>query len=992
MTDLKFDVIVSGASASGAALTKLADNIDKTGNAARKAEDAQIKLTTAEVKGQKAALQLGAAQAKLAKVTADSASTDQDKAKAQLAVDHAQLQVTKSSRDAARATQDLANATATGAKSTQLSGTLLVGLGTAAAAGAVALKKIISASMDFDKAMSGVAAVSDSSAQELMSLREAALNAGRDTAFSASQAAVAESELAKAGVSTADILGGALRGSLDLAAAGQLDLGESATIAAQAMNIFDLKGTDVAHIADVLAAGANKSAADVEQLGQAMQQGGLVASQLGISFDDTIAVLSAFADNALTGSDAGTSLKTMLLALAGPSSVSAEKMQELGINAFDASGQFVGLERLAGILQSRLGRLTDEQRNSALATIFGNDAVRSANVLYSIGEQGVADYAKAVDDTGAAGRNAGRQLDNLSGDLEALKGSIETALIKTGSAGNDVLRFLTKRASDAVNVFSDLPGPVQATGLGLLASGTAATAALAAFGVLVPKVREARTSLAGMGRAGELANIAVGKLGKALTIGTGVLASLAVAGSLVNKLMNAAAGAAPGVEQVKTELIELAKGTESAKLSADAVNLLAGQIKQLADPALGDRAAKTVLNVVTLGQADPSNLVEARQNIGSIDQALSSLVQSGNAEIAKQAFDKFAAAAQEGGVSLDQVRKVLPQYADALAGVNNENKLGTSASTEHKKAVAELSSQMKEQKTVADQLKDSIDALNGANLSAGETENQFTTSVISLKTAIHDNGKSLDLSTAKTDKQRTAIIANREAVFAAIRAAQAHATAVATQTNSVNEGNKVFADHIKKLRETLAAAGVLPAVIEQIIAKYAKVPAFKRTKFEVDKERAEKAAARIAAAIRGIPSNRRVSVEVSQNNTVQKVQREIDRIHGKDVVVSVRFGGGPGKGGAEARSTGGVVTGGVAGRDSVLSLLTPGERVLTVAQNRAFESGRLVGIGAVGGAVTVGPGALQLTINATGDSRDIERVVDRAFQRFADKLAVGQRR
>ena len=98
----------------------------------------------------------------------------------------------------------------------------------------------VKASTDFNKAMSGVGAVAGATSAQLEQLRQAAMQAGQDTAFSASEAAQAEAELAKAGVAVGDILGGALSGSLDLAAAGQINLGEAATIAAQALNTFNL--------------------------------------------------------------------------------------------------------------------------------------------------------------------------------------------------------------------------------------------------------------------------------------------------------------------------------------------------------------------------------------------------------------------------------------------------------------------------------------------------------------------------------------------------------------------------------------------------------------------------------------------------------------------------------------------------------------------------------------------------------------------------------
>lgn len=129
-------------------------------------------------------------------------------------------------------------------------GALVAGAAVAAGAGLA-----VKAYADFDRELSNVRAVSGATAGEMDRLREAALQAGADTKFSASQAAQAQAELAKVGISTADILGGALRGSLDLAAAGNLDLARAATIAGQAMKIFDLAGRDVGRIADVLAAG-----------------------------------------------------------------------------------------------------------------------------------------------------------------------------------------------------------------------------------------------------------------------------------------------------------------------------------------------------------------------------------------------------------------------------------------------------------------------------------------------------------------------------------------------------------------------------------------------------------------------------------------------------------------------------------------------------------------------------------------------------------------
>lgn len=359
----------------------------------------------------------------------------------------------------------------------------------------VAVKKFA----DFDQAMSSVSAATHESTSNMELLRQAALDAGASTVFSATEAANAIEELAKAGVSTSDILGGGLKGALDLASAGNLGVADAAGIAATSLKMFNLEGDDMSHVADLLAAGAGKAMGDVSDLSQALNQAGLVANQTGLSIEETTAGLAAFAEQGLLGSDAGTSFKSMLQRLT-PQSAEAEKMMnELGISAYDASGQFIGLADFAGNLQSALKDLTPEQRNSAMATMFGSDAVRAAGVIYSQGEDGIRDWIAAVDDQGYAAQTAAKRLDNLKGDLEALGGAMETALITTGSAANDTLRTMVQALTGLADLYNDLPRPVQDT----VAAVRGATAAVGLAGgaafLAVPKFLELKNTVEGAG-------------------------------------------------------------------------------------------------------------------------------------------------------------------------------------------------------------------------------------------------------------------------------------------------------------------------------------------------------------------------------------------------------------------------------------------------------------------------------------------------------------
>lgn len=311
---------------------------------------------------------------------------------------------------------------------------------------------------DFDKAMDGVGASTGATEAELVQLGETAIKVAADTKFSAIEAAAGIEALGKAGISTADIIGGALKGAMDLAAAGEIEVAEAAELAAGAMTQFGLSGRDVPHIADLMAAGAGKAQGNVEDMAMAFKQGGLVASQMGLSLEDTTGTLAAFASNALIGSDAGTSLRTMLLRLMNPSGEAADLMQQLGINAYSATGQFVGMESLAGQLQLRLKGLSQEQRDAALATIFGSDAIRAANVLYKEGSEGIGTWIDKVNDAGFAEEQAAQRTDNLAGDMERLGGAIQEMGITAGEAANNPLRWLVQRLEELVEVSNEAMG------------------------------------------------------------------------------------------------------------------------------------------------------------------------------------------------------------------------------------------------------------------------------------------------------------------------------------------------------------------------------------------------------------------------------------------------------------------------------------------------------------------------------------------------------
>jgi len=353
---------------------------------------------------------------------------------------------------AGRATAQVGQQASGVAKEAGLISPKLLGIGTAAAVvGGMAVSKMA----NFEAAMSEVRAATGETAEGMAALTEAAKDAGGATKYSAEEAAKGITNLAKAGVSTSDILDGGLTGALDLAAAGSMDVAEAAEIASAALVTFQLEGSDMGHVADLLAAGAGKAMGEVTDLGYALKMAGTVAAQTGLSIEETTATLSAMASRGILGSDAGTSLKSFLQRLIPESDKAAAAMEEIGLAAYDASGNFIGMEAVAGQLRDGLSRLTVEQQQAALKTIFGSDAIRAAAVLYEEGADGVAQWTDAVNDAGYASEYAATMADNLKGDIEKLTGAVDTLMVSTADNANGGLRGLVQLLTGAVDAISE---------------------------------------------------------------------------------------------------------------------------------------------------------------------------------------------------------------------------------------------------------------------------------------------------------------------------------------------------------------------------------------------------------------------------------------------------------------------------------------------------------------------------------------------------------
>lgn len=617
---------------------------------------------------------------------------------------------------------------------TQL-GTAALGFGASAAAGAALA---ISRYAEFDQQMSYVRAATHETAANMDLLRDAAIDAGARTVYSATEAAGAIEELAKAGVSTKDILAGGLDAALDLAAAGGLQVADAAGIAATALKTFNLEGEDMSHVADLLAAGAGKAMGDVSELAQALAQGGQVAKSTGLTIEETTAGLSAFAAQGLRGSDAGTSFKSMLQRLTPQSAEARDEMDRLGISAYDANGQFIGLANFAGVLQNALKDLTPEQRNAAMATIFGADAVRAANVLYTEGAQGIQEWTDKVNDQGYAAETARLRLDNLRGDLEQLGGAFDTVLIQSGSGANDALRSLVQTVTGAVGLFSDLPEPIQQTAVYLGLAAAAVGLLGGAFLVATPRIVEFRATAAAAGFSLKGLSLAAGGVTLGLTALIAIIASVSTAQAEARARAQAYADTLEkSTHRVTSATRDMAKEALAArgsflwmedKSAFDSAQKLGIDLGLVTDAAMGSSIAMEELDrqLTKLGQSqaiyggEAANIINAvKGEASSLEEAIQMARQKEQAD--RKSADGSKTAAQAYLEAADGAQELQDTLADLINTINEANGVGQDAITSnaaYREALAGIGEEVQRQKDAYEELNGSLD---GFSLSLDQT-------------------------------------------------------------------------------------------------------------------------------------------------------------------------------------------------------------------------------------------------------------------------------
>ncbi|WP_454778097.1 phage tail tape measure protein [Georgenia muralis] len=800
---------------------------------------------------------------------------------------------------------------------------------------------------DFDQAMSNVAATGDDARGSLDALREAAIEAGARTAFSASEAAGAIEELAKAGVSAEDILGGGLDGALDLAAAGGLAVADAAGIAATAMQQFSLDGGDMTHVADLMAAAAGKAMGDVDEMGQALNQAGLVAAQTGLSIEETTGALASFASAGLLGSDAGTSLKTMLQRLTPQSAEAAEQFEALGISAYDANGNFVGLSDFAGQLETAMADLSPEARNAAMSVMFGSDAVRAASVLYSEGEAGIREWITAVDDQGYAAETAAVKLDNLKGDWEALTGSLETALINAGEGADGPLRSLTQGATNLVNMFSDLPPVVQQGTTAITGAGGLALLGTAGLGKMLTTAVETRDALRNIGISARTAGLAVGGV-------TGILGAATVGVTLYANAQSEAEEKARTLADTLDEQTGALTENSTAWISSELTKDQSFGIRNT--QSMAEAAEQMGISLETLTRAyegQPAAMEEAKRaaqeyadnnrDVGLANASLSDRFIR-NIDDQNERLET-ARGIQEAKLEIDR------EAGDAQGSLAGEYDLATAAMGAQIISLEELLGLQREAAGVVLSERDAQRALEAAYDDATG--------------ALEENGATLDITTDAGRRNEAALDDIAQASWTLIEAMQENGATADDLRGKTQTARDEFI-------RTATQMGMTEDAARALADEYGLIPEKILTEAELKKAQAEADLDALAAKIRNLP-NGVVSIETVGYAQTYGYLSNLQSLANSLRNNPVRIATGAGGSGGLTFADGGMVPLGFGGptQDNVPILASSGEYIIKADTVQRYGRGFFDAVNAqrfaTGGPVGVAP-----SVNVTAPAMSLE--------------------
>ena len=307
---------------------------------------------------------------------------------------------------------------------------------------------------DFEGSMNTVKAVTGATSREMEGMSALAKRMGSETAFSAKEAAEGMAFLGRAGFDANQIME-ALPATLNLAAAGELSLADASDIASNVLAGFGKTTAELGGVTDVLAAAAAGANTDVQSLGHGISIVGPVASNVGVSLEQTAAAIGLLGDKGVPAEVAATGLRGAIARLLNPSKEAAAVLTRLGVTGTDAAGEMRPLEDIIGDLEKSGLSAGDAME------IFGQRAGPVMLNLVATGAENFREFTRELENSGGAAQDmADVKMEGLHGSFVRLESAVDTAMISIGEGLSGVLIPVLDQVAESATAAGDAFGAV----------------------------------------------------------------------------------------------------------------------------------------------------------------------------------------------------------------------------------------------------------------------------------------------------------------------------------------------------------------------------------------------------------------------------------------------------------------------------------------------------------------------------------------------------
>lgn len=340
-------------------------------------------------------------------------------------------------------------------KSAALSATAMVGSFIAIRGVKNLVQSSVETFANYEQAMANVQATTGKTGAEFESLKDKAREMGRATSKTAAEAAEGLNYLGLAGWSTEEMLSG-IEPVLRLSEAGALDLGRASDLATDSMAAMGLEVNQLEEYLDKVAQTSRKSNTNIDALMEGMVVAGGTFARLNTPMAESNAIMGVLANRGTKGAEAGTAINAIMDRLTNTSGPAGKAMEKLGkqvngtaIKAFDAQGNFRGIETVLKDVEKAMSGLSDEEKAYYQSQIAGlNHGKSFQKIINGLGDE----YDQLKKDVegakGALGEMSEAQMNTFEGSMKLMGSAIDDVKITLGEGLAPVIRKFAEYITD----------------------------------------------------------------------------------------------------------------------------------------------------------------------------------------------------------------------------------------------------------------------------------------------------------------------------------------------------------------------------------------------------------------------------------------------------------------------------------------------------------------------------------------------------------------